>query len=153
MSLPRNQSLGPHRTGDSFTVRRVRLSADAEQLLLLAIPFNAAVNTFQSELNRWNASTPVRQMRPQAARVARATRAFISGLKAVQWPQRVKPLALKLIDALRRQVIATQPDALPAPADIATWRQAWDDNDAIANASTPISSLLNVPNGAKLANH
>jgi hypothetical protein len=144
MWLPRDQSFGPKRTGDSFTVRRIRLSGDAEQLLLLAISYDAAVGAFQSELIRWNASTPLRRTRTEVKRVVRATRVFISRLQAVHWPPRAKSLAWKLIDALSQQVIVTPPGALSTPADIDTWRRAWNRHGGIARLAGAISALLQV---------
>jgi hypothetical protein len=145
MWLPHDQSFGPKRTGASFTVRRMQLSGDAEQLLLFAISYDAAAGAFQSELIGWNASTPLRRTRTEVERVVRATRVFISRLEAVQWPPSAKSLASKLIDALREQVIVTQAGALSTPADIDTWRQAWNRYDMIARVARAISSLLQIP--------
>jgi hypothetical protein len=153
MSLPSNEALGPRRTGDSFIVRRMQLSADAEQFLLLAVPYNAAVKTFRRELRQWNASTPVRRTRIETARVAAATRVFISGLTSVRWTRSAESLVSQLIHALRERVIVTQPDVLPTPGDIDSWRQAWHHDVAITRAATAIGSQLDVPSGVKLASH
>lgn len=150
MSLPGNEALGPRRTGDSFVVRRMQLSPVAERFLLLAVPYDAAVKTFRGELRQWNASTPVRRTRIETARVAAATRVFISGLASVRWPRSAASLVSRFIHALRERLIVTHPDVPPAPRDIDSWRQAWYHRDvAITRAATAIGSELDVPGDAK----
>jgi hypothetical protein len=153
MSLPGNEALGPKRTGDGFIVGPMQLSADAEQFLALAVPYDAAVKTFRRELRQWNASTPVRRTRIEAARVAAATRVFISRLTSLRWPRSDESLVSQFIDALRERVIVTQPDVLPTPRDIGSWRQAWYHDVAITRAATAIASKLDVPSDVKPASH
>jgi hypothetical protein len=149
LSLPRHRALGPERTGDSFAVRPMQLSADAEQFLLLAVPYKSAAAAFRRELRGWGALTSARQKRADAARLVRAARAFIGGITAARWPPRARAAVARLVGALRQQVIAAQPEMLPKPTDIAVWRQAWNRDDEVVRAATAIRRLLNVPRGDK----
>lgn len=151
MSLPSREALGPSRTGDSFVVHRMELSPAAERFLLLAVTYGAAVKAFRRDLRQWNPSTPVRLTRLETTDVADATRVFIGGLTPVRWSLRAQPLVSQLIHALRHRLDLTQIAGAPTPGDIASWRQAWDHDVAIARATTAIDSRLDAPSHAKLA--
>ena len=146
MSLPGERFLGPHRLGDSFTVRRVRLTVADERFLVLDRAFSRVANRFVAELARWTAATPASQIRAQAAPFAGAARPFVRGLAAVRWPTRVTPLIGRLIGVVGRELLLAQPAGLPSAARIGAWRRAWyEEADAFAAAYVAIRSRLNAP--------